>query len=298
VTGIDYTLSANVENAVLTAGGIIVTGNELDNTYTDNFGNAIVEAAGGGTDTVVTGLSSYALGANLENVLMTGTSGVSVVGNELDNVLTTQVPWWMYGGTADVLDGGAGADTMGAGDGNDTYYVDNAGDVVQEGAGSFSLYGGADTVVSSVSYTLGDYVENLALTGSANLSGTGNAWNNVLTGNAGSNALSGGAGADVFRFNQALDAATNLDTLTDFSAVEGDKIQLMTSIFGALAGANLADSFVTGTAAADANDFLIYDSTSGALYYDQDGSGTEHAMVQFATLTAAPALSASDFLIG
>jgi Ca2+-binding RTX toxin-like protein len=151
-------------------------------------------------------------------------------------------------------------------------------------------------VKSSIGYTLGDSVEQLELTGTDDLSGTGNADNNVLIGNAGNNLLTGGAGADIFRFDRALDAVTNLDTLTDFAAGE-DKIQLMTSIFGSLAGANLADSFVTGTAATDANDFLIYDSTSGALYYDQDGNGAGD-MVQFAALSTAPALSASDFLIG
>jgi Ca2+-binding RTX toxin-like protein len=120
---------------------------------------------------------------------------------------------------------------------------------------------------------------------------------NRLNGGLGHDSLAGGAGSDVFLFDQAIDAATNLDTLTDFSAGEGDKIQLMTSVFGSLDGANLADSFVVGNAAVDANDFLVYDSTSGALYYDLDGNGAA-GMVQFAALSASPALSASDFLIG
>ncbi|HCZ16815.1 MAG TPA: type I secretion protein, partial [Candidatus Accumulibacter sp.] len=75
--------------------------------------------------------------------------------------------------------------------GNDTYVIDNTGDVVTENAGE-----GADLVRSSVSYTLTANVENLTLTGTSALNGTGNTLNNVLTGNSGNNVLSGGTGAD------------------------------------------------------------------------------------------------------
>ena len=94
----------------------------------------------------------------------------------------------------DVLDGGAGLDTMRGGAGDDTYVVDETYDTVVENANE-----GTDTVYSSVSYTLAYYggVERLSLTGSAAITGRGNALNNVLTGNSASNRLDGDSGADL-----------------------------------------------------------------------------------------------------
>src|SRR4030095_6282886 len=95
------------------------------------------------------------------------------------------------------LDGGLGADTMAGGAGNDTYIVDNVGDIVTE-----ALNAGTDPVQRSVTYTLTDNVENLTLTGAdntngiGNINGTGNALNNKITGNAFNNILDGAAGAD------------------------------------------------------------------------------------------------------
>ena len=93
----------------------------------------------------------------------------------------------------DVLDGGTGSDKLTGGLGNDTYYVDNASDVVSETSAS----GGIDTVIASVSRTLGSYQENLILSGTAAINGTGNTLANTLTGNSAANVLDGGAGDDI-----------------------------------------------------------------------------------------------------
>lgn len=116
-----------------------------------------------------------------------------LTGNDGDNVLVGLDGSDTLIGNAgnDVLDGGAGVDTLVGGTGNDSYVVDNTNDVVIESDDS-----GIDTVLSSIGYTLGDHVENLALTGAADIDGTGNTLNNVITGNAGNNVLDGGTGND------------------------------------------------------------------------------------------------------
>lgn len=119
-----------------------------------------------------------------------------------------------------------------------------------------------------------------------------------MLGGFGKDTLTGGAGLDTFRFETAPNALTNLDTITDFSLAD-DTIELENGIFKALiaTGALNAESFKSGAGvitAADANDYLIYNTTTGALYYDANGSKTG-AAIQIATLTTKPLLTADDF---
>ena len=103
----------------------------------------------------------------------------------------------------DALNGGAGADAMIGGTGDDSYYVDNSGDVVTEQAGE-----GTDWVYALVSHTLAANVENMTLTGTAAINGTGNGLANVITGNAEANVLTGSSG------NDSLNGGAGADTLS------------------------------------------------------------------------------------
>lgn len=258
------------------------------------------EDANQGNDTVIATVD-YALTANVENLILE--NGNFGAGNSLDNSLTGNK-------FANFLNGLAGADTMSGLGGDDTYVVDNAGDVVIEAAGD-----GYDTVITTVSFTAGanNSIERIeAMQGSAstdviNLVGNalantivGNEDSNLLDGGAGNDILRGGQGEDYFRFSSAI-GSNNRDTIADFDAAS-DTIYLENAIFtqlgttGDLARDLRQSEFHIGTAAHDANDRIIYNSQTGALLYDADGTGST-AAVEFANLGANEGLTAADFLV-
>ncbi len=185
----------------------------------DNAGDVVTEASGEGTDEVRTSLA-YTLGANLENLRLTGTGDVSGTGNALDNILRGNEAANalsgldgadnLYGnGGNDTLDGGTGDDRLFGGAGNDTliggtgydrmygdvgddtYYASDADDYAYEDAGE-----GVDQVFASVDHQLRANVENLTLTGTAGLVGKGNELGNAIVGNSGGNRLYGYDGDD------------------------------------------------------------------------------------------------------
>jgi Ca2+-binding RTX toxin-like protein len=170
-------------------------------------------------------------GTNLQDVIY-GNNGD-------DRLIALEANDSLYGGNGDdFLNGGTGADLMVGGAGNDTYLVDNAGDVVRELLAGGIDPGGNDTVESSISFSLGDApgVENLVLTGRADLDGAGNALNNQITGNAGSNELNGGLGIDTLTGGRGNDAfvfvkgAADGDVITDFDGngtKAGDTLQFV-----------------------------------------------------------------------
>jgi serralysin len=166
-------------------------------------------------------------------------------------------------------------------------------------------------------------VENGTLFGGANLNLAGNGSNNTLTrntgnnllfghggndimlggngndrlyGGAGNDKLAGGSGSDIFVFNTTPSASTNIDTITDFNVAADtfwiDNAFLNVGANGALAAA----AFRIGAAAADADDRVIYNASTGALIYDVNGSGAGGA-IQIAKLTAGLALTSADFVI-
>ena len=219
---ISYMLTANVENLQLTGTtNINGTGNVLNNSITgnsgnnildggigadtmsggagndtyfvDNVGDVVTEANNQGTDSVQASVN-YTLAANIENLTLIGIAALNGTGNALNNIITGN-------SGNNILDGGAGADTLIGGIGNDIYIVDNAGDVVTE-----SVSSGIDTVQTTTSYVLGLNLENLTLTGAANINGTGNAFDNIITGNGGSNTLNGGLGNDTLNGGAGIDS--------------------------------------------------------------------------------------------
>ncbi len=228
-TSISYTLGDNLENLTLTQGDIDGTGNELDNTIIgsrgnntidgglgadtmaggdgndtyiiDNMADSVTEANGGGSDTIISPFD-YVLGSNVENITLTGLASTGT-GNTLDNTIIGTVADNTLTGLAgdDTLDGGEGADAMVGGVGDDTYVVDNTGDVVAELAGE-----GVDSVKSSITWSLGDNLEDLTLTGSSAIDGTGNELDNIIVGNSAGNTLAGHEGNDLLDGGAGADA--------------------------------------------------------------------------------------------
>ena len=144
-------------------------GNGNDVYVVDNAFDRVVETSTSTSqiDTVQTSVS-WTLGANLENLVLTGVSGINGTGNERQNFITGNA-------ANNVLNGAAEADSMSGGDGNDTYYVDNAGDSVIE-INSNAVAGGIDSVHSSLAaHTLANNVERLYIDSTGAANGTGNA---------------------------------------------------------------------------------------------------------------------------
>ena len=265
----------------------------------DNAGDNVYETAGEGRDIVYASVS-YALSDTTDVEILSardwsGTAALSLSGNGLDNEIDGNAG-------ANFLDGRGGADIMVGFGGNDVYVVDNGRDVVYESAG-----GGQDVVFTTATYALtaGSEVELLSTrdqSATAAIDLYGNAFANELAGNAGVNRLDGGGGADIlsgfggadlFTFTTALGGG-NVDWITDFVHAS-DRIGLDGRIFAGLTAVT-ADNFVRGSAALDANDRIIFDPGSGALYFDVDGVGGQ-AAVRFATLSGSSGLDWNDLFV-
>ncbi|MBD2194384.1 cadherin-like domain-containing protein [Calothrix anomala] len=273
-----YVLSANVENLTLTGSAIAGTGNTLKNSITGNAGDNIIdggagndtmvggagndtyivdstgdvvtEAANAGTDTVAASIN-YTLGTTLENLTLTGTA-IAGTGNTLNNSI--------IGNSADnIINGGTGADTMLGGAGNDLYYVEIAGDVVTENANE-----GTDTVSAAITYTLTDNVENLILTGTAAINGTGNSLDNSLTGNAANNTLDGKEGADTMSGGAGNDTyiVDNIGDVISENANEGT--DTVSAAISYTLSANVENLTLTGTAIAGTGNTLNNSITGNA----------------------------------
>ncbi|WP_292933663.1 calcium-binding protein [Novosphingobium sp. PASSN1] len=278
---------------------------------------------GAGNDTIS--------GGNFDNIL-TGDAGNDIVrgraGNDrLEGGADNDT---LDGGRGnDVMFGGSGDDTYFVDAAADEVY-----ETLTRKPTDANDAGGTDTISSSVAFSLAArngtrFVENLTLTGNGDSTGTGNGLANVITGNGGNNMLSGGAGDDVLRGlggNDKLSGGDGRDTLiggagadqfvfavpateaamrdriADFSHAEGDLIRLKQAAFAGIGhtGALTAAEFhaAAGVSQAhDASDRIIYNTATGELWYDADGTGAAAQAVQVALLTRHPDLVAGDILI-
>jgi Ca2+-binding RTX toxin-like protein len=321
-SSVTHTLQANVERLWLTGSGNTTgAGNDLGNQINGNSGNNTLIGNGGvdwlagglGNDTyyveehddvtieganagmdIVHAYDNYTLGFDIERLYLHGDAEEGT-GNFISNRI--------YGNANDnVLDGREGADRTWGFEGNDIYIQDSAGDLFYETIAGAA--GGVDSVVSYVNHTLGTNFENLYLVGAGNFNATGNTVGNEVGGNDGNNFIDGRQGADYlfgsigldnFLFTTALGAG-NIDTVEDFIVMD-DTIRLDDAIFTALSGGYLsAAAFHIGAAAADASDRIVYNSATGALSYDSDGTGGA-AAIQFATLDVGLAMTNADVFV-
>jgi Ca2+-binding RTX toxin-like protein len=262
-------LVGNAGNNILTGGAgadAMFGGAGNDVYFVDNAGDVAIENPGEGTDTVFS-TAHYALSANIETLVLQGSTDLQGYGNSEANRII---------GNAgnNLLNGEGGADVMRGGAGNDVYFVDDPGDIVFESAGQ-----GTDAVFATVDYSLTANVETLVLQGSSNLTGTGDGLGNKIYGNSGDNTLNGGAGADV------LTGAAGNDTFV-FNLGQGD-------------GDIIIDFAGNGAAAGDSLRFVGYGA--GATFTNVDAThwqvnfngGASHEVITFKN---GAAVDASDFL--
>ena len=259
-----------------------MSGGANDDTYVvDSSTDLIVELTNSGTDLVRSSADTFTLAGNVENLTLTGSSAINGYGNGLNNMLTGNSGNNILMGDAgnDTLNGGIGVDMLMGGSGNDTYVIDS-GDTISEAASA-----GTDTVQSSVTTTLGANLENLTLSGSSAINGSGNGLNNTITGNTAANTLSGGtgidtliggAGKDSFVFTTMSDSGTTAnasDVITDFVR-DQDKINL--NAIDAFGASLSNDTFIwRGTAAFNS-------ATQGEVRFqkfDVSGTSNDYTMV-------------------
>jgi Ca2+-binding RTX toxin-like protein len=247
-----------------------------DSYIVDDVGDVVSEDDGfgadaGGLDTVSTSVS-FALGEFIENLTLTGTADINGTGNELDNRLLGNAGANILEGGAgnDRLDGRTGVDLQFGGAGDDIYYVDDAGDVASEDDGLGGDAGGLDLVIATATTTLAAHVENLRLSGSAAIDGTGNDDDNALSGNNAANSLIGLGGADLlngYGGNDILEGGDGEDAL---NGGDGDDVLR--------GGAN--DDVLKGGAGIDAmfggaGDDLYYVDDLGDTASEDDGAGSD-----------------------
>jgi serralysin len=218
--GVTYSLTDNAGGrfAINATTGIVTVASGVLLDASLAASHTITVRATDGTSAVTT---TYTIAVTTPaGITLNGTSAANTLngtaGNDTISGMAGNDTLYGFAGN-DTLNGGTGSDTMYGGLGNDTYVVDATGDKVIENANE-----GTDTIQSSVTYTLPANVENLTLTGSSAINGTGNDLANVITGNSGNNTLAGLGGADT------LNGGGGTDTATYAASPQGVNVSLMT----------------------------------------------------------------------
>jgi Ca2+-binding RTX toxin-like protein len=306
VGGLAEDIIRGVENILSGSGDDTLIGDSANNMFRGSLGADLIDG-GSGVDT-----ADYREKKAAVSVILNGgnDSFVFVGGIAEDTIRNVEN---VFGGKGnDTLTGDDSANTLNGNDGKDLLTGDGGADILDGGAGSDTAsyrdksasvsvtLDGANFTTITVGGVAEDTIRNIENvwggTGNDSLSGDANA--NLLSGGGGSDILFGGAGADIFQFDFAL-GTTNIDTVLDFTT--GDRLFLSKSVFSTLSGGSLANSQfyadAGATAAQNVNQRIIYDTTTGALYYDADGSLSGHSAVQFAVLSTYPDLTAGDFVL-
>ncbi len=279
---------SGIENLIGGAGGDFLAGNSAPNQLFGQDGNDMLR--GGSANDLLEG------GAN-DDILYGQNDADTLRGQAGDDYLEG-------GPGADVLDGGAGA-------GDTLSYANSTGNVsvrlfnlsASGGDATGDVFSNMEFLMGGLGndYLVGDAQANEIRGGAGTDQVRGGSGNDLLDGGEDSDIYLGGPDADQFKFSSNLTG--DVDTLSDFTPGDGDVIVLRDNVFTNLAtmatpnGAPLgAAEFVVGAAATTADHRIVYDSTTGAMFYDADGTGGT-AQIQFALLIGTPTVQASDILV-
>lgn len=252
-------------------------GADNDTYYVDTWSDdgiainddVIVELAGGGTTDVVNASVSYRLTDEVEKLVLTGVSAIDGYGNALANQITGNA-------AANTLSGGLGNDTLSGADGDDRLFGEDGVDALDGGNGNDLLNGGA----------LGDTL-------------TGKAGADTLIGGIGKDTMTGGTEADtfVFAFGDTTLNSASFDTIIDFRATDGDRIDLdiVVGVYSerGIGTNNFADALALARtiAGGPGQVTFIAGTSNGWLFWDASGDGVLDQTVQ---LTGANALTSFD----